>query len=133
MVDSGVAFDIIIDDGSHASYHQQLSFKTLFPTLKSGGIYSIEDLNWQPQEYEATLPASRKTAEWLRDDLGEVVVLFDDDQLATARRSFNRRAQPRPSMPHYVDQPTLRGRVRRVLEAASLRPPSTKLGVIRRP
>jgi len=37
-------FDIIIDDGSHRSWHQQKSFKILFPRLKSGGYYIIEDL-----------------------------------------------------------------------------------------
>ena len=48
--------DYIIDDGSHASYHQQLSFVILFPILKSKGIYIIEDLNWQPADYEKSLP-----------------------------------------------------------------------------
>jgi hypothetical protein len=38
------AFDIIIDDGSHLAKHQQVSFGTLFPRLKSGGYYFIEDL-----------------------------------------------------------------------------------------
>lgn len=37
-------FDIIIDDGSHGSWHQQKSFKILFPRLKNGGYYFIEDL-----------------------------------------------------------------------------------------
>jgi len=58
LVDS---FDIIIDDGSHASYHQQLSFLTLFPALNSGGVYIIEDVNWQPPDYENTLPRSPTT------------------------------------------------------------------------
>ncbi len=40
----GGNFDIIIDDGSHMVQHQIISFKTLFPFLKSGGIYVIEDL-----------------------------------------------------------------------------------------
>jgi hypothetical protein len=40
----GRAFDIIIDDGSHMVEHQILSLATLFPSLKSGGIYIIEDL-----------------------------------------------------------------------------------------
>lgn len=40
----GGDFDIIIDDGSHVVSHQITSFKTLFPYLKSGGIYVIEDL-----------------------------------------------------------------------------------------
>ncbi len=38
-------FDIIIDDGSHQMEHQIISFKTLFPHLKKGGLYIIEDLH----------------------------------------------------------------------------------------
>lgn len=45
-------FDIIIDDGSHASQHQQITFGTLFPHLRPGGIYIIEDLHWQPSDIE---------------------------------------------------------------------------------
>ena len=40
----GGEFDIIIDDGSHMVEHQITSFRTLFPHLKSGGVYVIEDL-----------------------------------------------------------------------------------------
>ncbi len=35
--------DIIIDDGSHINEHVIESFKFLFPKLKDGGIYAIED------------------------------------------------------------------------------------------
>jgi demethylmacrocin O-methyltransferase len=35
--------DIIIDDGSHINEHVIESFKYLFPKLKDGGIYIIED------------------------------------------------------------------------------------------
>ena len=35
--------DIIIDDGSHVNNHVITSFKILFPFLKDGGIYIIED------------------------------------------------------------------------------------------
>lgn len=38
-------FDIIIDDGSHMSIHQIASFKIIFPFVKSGGYYIIEDLH----------------------------------------------------------------------------------------
>ena len=38
-------FDIIIDDGSHESDHQQKTFDTLFTKLKSGGYYVIEDIH----------------------------------------------------------------------------------------
>lgn len=36
-------FDLIIDDGNHFWKEQILTFETLFPYLKSGGIYIVED------------------------------------------------------------------------------------------
>jgi Methyltransferase domain len=36
-------FDVIIDDGSHLNRHQVFTFHHLFPHLKDGGIYVIED------------------------------------------------------------------------------------------
>ena len=41
----GGDFDIILDDGSHYGEHIVTSFKTLYPYLKEGGIYIIEDLH----------------------------------------------------------------------------------------
>jgi len=38
-------FNIIIDDGGHSWKQQIVSFETLFPELKPGGIYVIEDLH----------------------------------------------------------------------------------------
>lgn len=38
-------YDIIIDDGGHTMNQQIVSFKCLFPYLKKGGIYIIEDLH----------------------------------------------------------------------------------------
>jgi hypothetical protein len=37
-------FDVIIEDGSHFWEHQITSLKTLFPFVKNGGIYIVEDL-----------------------------------------------------------------------------------------
>ena len=37
-------FDLILDDGGHHSRQQQISFKVLFPKLKPGRYYIIEDL-----------------------------------------------------------------------------------------
>jgi hypothetical protein len=56
--------DIIIDDASHASHHQQNGFLSLWPRLKSGGLYIIEDLRWQPEAYEK--PGLTKTAALFR-------------------------------------------------------------------
>lgn len=36
-------FDIIIDDGSHLNEHVPVTFKALFPGLKEGGLYFVED------------------------------------------------------------------------------------------
>jgi hypothetical protein len=43
-------YTILIDDGFHASGHQQISFKTLWDSVEPGGCYIIEDLHWQPSE-----------------------------------------------------------------------------------
>lgn len=45
-------FDVIIDDASHASHHQQIALGYLFKHLKPGGLYFIEDLHYQPQSLE---------------------------------------------------------------------------------
>jgi len=41
----GADYDLIVDDGSHYGEHIVTSFKTLYPYLKEGGIYIIEDLH----------------------------------------------------------------------------------------
>lgn len=56
--------DIVIDDASHASHHQQQAFLRLFPKLRSGGLYIIEDLRWQPELYEK--PGFTKTADFFQ-------------------------------------------------------------------
>tara|TARA_R110000851_G_scaffold19832_10_gene60554 strand:+ start:3339 stop:4070 length:732 start_codon:yes stop_codon:yes gene_type:complete len=40
----GGEFDIILDDGFHYQEHQQVSWGFLFPHLKKGGLYIIEDI-----------------------------------------------------------------------------------------
>lgn len=55
-------FDVVVDDGSHASWHQQTAFIELFPALVPGGTYIVEDLHWQPAQIEE-LKAVPKTAE----------------------------------------------------------------------
>lgn len=56
--------DIVIDDASHASHHQQLALAELFPRLNPGGLYIVEDLRWQPAEMETM--GWPKTAELFR-------------------------------------------------------------------
>ncbi|MEM7193896.1 MAG: tetratricopeptide repeat protein [Pseudomonadota bacterium] len=42
---AGSGFDLIIDDGGHTMSQQQISLAYLFPHLKSGGVYIVEDLH----------------------------------------------------------------------------------------
>jgi hypothetical protein len=47
----GSDFDIIIDDGGHAMEQQQISWGFLFPYVKSGGLYIIEDVHTSLPKY----------------------------------------------------------------------------------
>ena len=37
-------FDLVVDDGCHLGRHQRASFFALFPAVRPGGLYVIEDL-----------------------------------------------------------------------------------------
>jgi cephalosporin hydroxylase len=46
--------DVLIDDGSHITNHQITSFNLLYPLIKKGGFYVIEDLlNSYEERWEA--------------------------------------------------------------------------------
>jgi hypothetical protein len=38
-------FDVIIDDGDHSHFAQEATFRNLWPRVKSGGYYFIEDVS----------------------------------------------------------------------------------------
>jgi len=42
--ESGGEFDVIIDDGGHTNCQIWTSFQKLWPTVKRGGLYFIEDM-----------------------------------------------------------------------------------------
>ena len=64
----GSPIDVVIDDASHASHHQQIAFGHLFQHLRSGGMYIVEDLHWQDEALE------RKEAPKTRDLLRQLQV-----------------------------------------------------------
>lgn len=45
-------WDIIIDDGGHTMKQQQLALKLLWPKIKSGGIFIMEDLHTSSEYYK---------------------------------------------------------------------------------
>src|SRR3990167_2871908 len=66
-------FDVIVDDGSHFVNHQIISFKTLFPALRPGGVYVIEDLfssywrNWGGSYHNRRGLSEQTAIDYLKD------------------------------------------------------------------
>lgn len=87
----GGDFDLIIDDGGHQMQQQITSFKTLFPHLKKGGLYIIEDLHtsyWRDYgsagDCQSPMASSGSTIRFLQN-------LIDDLNFSAARtESANR-------------------------------------------
>jgi len=82
-------FDVIVDDASHASHHQQIALATLFPYLKSGGYYFVEDLCYQPPHLE--LPGATKTKtflELLRDGSAPMSEFMTPEQVGFIAGNF---------------------------------------------
>lgn len=54
--------DVIVDDGSHRADHILLTFQILYPTLRPGGIYIVEDVDFHAgpwaQEYRGSADTS---------------------------------------------------------------------------
>lgn len=54
-------YDLIIDDGSHNVFDQQITFAHFFKSLHSGGIYILEDLH---SSIEVEIPEKAKMWGW---------------------------------------------------------------------
>jgi predicted O-methyltransferase YrrM len=55
--------DLVIDDASHLFEPTRTTFETLFPRLRPGGVYVIEDWNWQLRlTYALSHPAPSGTS-----------------------------------------------------------------------
>jgi len=66
-------FDMILDDGSHMNSHIIYSFNHLFESIKSGGIYIIEDTHtsyWP--EYDGGLGRENSSVEYFKAIIDEV-------------------------------------------------------------
>jgi SAM-dependent methyltransferase len=71
----GGGFNIIIDDGSHYASDMKAAFTSLWHHLKSGGIYVVEDLNFDG-----------KSKEWLESFISHIHgSTFDVDSIYFAR------------------------------------------------
>lgn len=81
-----VQFDLIVDDGSHVQFHQQLAMTKLFPLLKEGGVYVIEDLHaGRFEKYNTDKPVKDLTVDWVKGVSSTEV--FDDKISFTVKES----------------------------------------------
>lgn len=68
LIEKYAPFDLVMDDGSHLPQHVLASFNALFPHLKEGGIYLIEDTHtayWP--DYQGGLGLPGTATSWAKD------------------------------------------------------------------
>ena len=72
-------FDIIIDDGSHDQEHQIISLTTLYPFLKIGGIYVIEDCEF-PERIKPFLQSYNYYTSTAKSEIGNsnLIIIIKD-------------------------------------------------------
>lgn len=61
----GSEFDVIIDDGPHTMASQQIFLGYMFPHLKSGGVFVIEDLHTSRDNGVYNTPYTDKNTLWM--------------------------------------------------------------------
>ncbi len=78
--------DLVVDDASHTYEQTKASFEILFPLLKPGGIYSIEDWSWAhlPKYQAPDAPLSMRHA--LSNLLFEQLMLMGSTSLISEIR-----------------------------------------------
>jgi len=92
-------FDIIIDDGSHYPEHQLVSFGTLFNSLKSNGVYVVEDLHilgampWSIDQRESELFTN--IIDYLADN-NVITVEYFKDKWGCFRIAFIKKREDKP-------------------------------------
>lgn len=80
-------FDVIIDDGSHFSGPIIMAFTYLWPHVKPGGYYVIEDLG-EVKNPESHSPGYPNQVKFCEDLLGTVIVGRDDIDEAMVSREL---------------------------------------------
>jgi hypothetical protein len=64
IINEAKSFDVIIDDCSHHTYNTNFSLTELFPYLKSGGLYVIEDIGYcKMKEFKVDMLKYEETGE----------------------------------------------------------------------
>lgn len=69
----GVGWDVCIDDGGHSSQQIITTFKMMWPHIKPGGYYAIEDLNCAYSSLEFFCPSGwQNHLDFIKDMLDQI-------------------------------------------------------------
>jgi len=82
-------FDVVVDDGSHIAQHQIASFESLWPHLRNGGIYIVEDCHtayWP--EYGGGIRTGKSFIDFAKLKIDEMHALYARDQVALPHTRF---------------------------------------------
>ena len=80
--------DIVLDDGSHIGRHQRKSFEILFPILKPGALYVIEDLHasyWG--SCEGGYKDKRTIVEYVKRMIDDIHAWYHDTSVTTPAKT----------------------------------------------
>ena len=80
---AGAALDLVIDDASHLIDETRTSFNALFPHLRPGGTYVIEDWSWPHRSYVFPNPIYRAVTPISAFALELALVAACDDTVIT--------------------------------------------------
>jgi cephalosporin hydroxylase len=78
--------DLVVDDASHAYEGTKASFQVLFPLLRPGGIYVIEDWSWAHNSSYQSPDAPRSNRHALSNLLFEQIMLLGSTSLISEIR-----------------------------------------------
>jgi hypothetical protein len=80
--------DLVIDDASHVYGPTRASFETLFPYLRQGGLYIIEDWQWSYSEHPPASLADEQPVAALVHELLDAVGRRGTDAAQASREKL---------------------------------------------
>ena len=81
VIDVGAPFDIVIDDAGHRAKGQIQSYKSLWPHVKSGGLYIVEDLQ---HSYQEKKPSKGEVIRFFREKINKIF-LFGNNEIKSIK------------------------------------------------
>ena len=90
VVDEMGTPDIILDDGSHIAKHQSASFDVLFPFLREGGLYVIEDMHtsYWPVPFEGGYRHKGTAIERVKDMIDDMHAWYHNKATSTPAKEW---------------------------------------------